>query len=283
MAARIRIMIMKKRRLTNIVWYMILLILFLVFFIPFWWMIATSLKTYQEVYTASYSLKITGFHWENYAEVFRVFPFGRYMVNTVKVSILVCLGTLATSSMAAYAFSRLKFPGRDMLFFLYLATLMIPRQVVLIPNFVIFRTMGLLDNHWSLVLTGIFTAYGTFLLRQFFLSIPNELEEAAVIDGYGYWSRFLKIILPLAKPALTTLLIITLLHIWNEYLYALVFIQTDEKRTLTLGLAILRGDFDVKWNQVMAATIISIGPIVAIYLVAQKYFVEGIALSGIKG
>jgi multiple sugar transport system permease protein len=160
---------------------------------------------------------------------------------------------------------------------------MIPRQVVLIPNFIIFREMGLLDTHWSLVLSGIFTAYGTFLLRQFFLSIPRELEEAAVIDGYGYWARFVSIIIPLSKAALTTLLIITLLNIWNEYLYALVFIQSDRNRTLTLGIALLRGDFDVKWNQVMAATLISIAPIVLVYLSAQRYFVEGIALTGVKG
>jgi multiple sugar transport system permease protein len=160
---------------------------------------------------------------------------------------------------------------------------MVPRQVVLIPNFLLFKNLGLLDNPWSLILSGVFTAYGTFLLRQFFLSIPKELEEAAVIDGYGYWNRFLHIILPLAKPALTTLFILTLLSSWNEYLNALVFLQSEGQRTLTLGLALLRGDFDVKWNQVMAATLFSIAPIVVVYLSAQRYFVEGIAISGLKG
>jgi multiple sugar transport system permease protein len=159
----------------------------------------------------------------------------------------------------------------------------VPRQVTLIPNFVLFRYAGLLDKHASLILTGIFTAYGTFLLRQSFLGIPKELEEAAVIDGYGYWDRFSKIILPLSKPALTTLLIITLLNIWNEYQFALVFINSDMKRTLTLGLALLRGDFDVQWNLVMAAAILAISPLVAAYACLQRFFVEGIALSGIKG
>ena len=260
-----------------------LILLAAFFFIPFWWMIATSFKTYSEVYTSQYSLIPTSFNIDNYREVFKALPFGTYLLNTIKVSGLVIIGTLVTSSMAAYAFARLRFKGRDILFFLYLATLMIPRQVVLIPNFIIFRELGLLDSHWSLVLSGIFTAYGTFLLRQFFLSIPKELEEAAVIDGYGYWARFVHIIIPLSKAALTTLLIITLLSIWNEYLYALVFLQSDAKRTLTLGIALLRGDFDVKWNQVMAATLLSIAPIVLVYLSAQRYFVEGIALTGVKG
>ncbi|NCC13949.1 MAG: carbohydrate ABC transporter permease [Spirochaetia bacterium] len=267
----------------NWVWYGMLLLLAAFFFIPFWWMVATSFKTYSEVYTSQYSLIPTSFNIDNYREVFKALPFGTYLLNTIKVSSLVIVGTLITSSMAAYAFARLRFKGRDVLFFLYLATLMIPRQVVLIPNFIIFRELGLLDSHWSLVLSGIFTAYGTFLLRQFFLSIPKELEEAAVIDGYGYWARFIHIIIPLAKAALTTLLIITLLSIWNEYLYALVFLQSDANRTLTLGIALLRGDFDVKWNQVMAATLLSIAPIVLVYLSAQRYFVEGIALTGVKG
>ena len=272
------------KKITNHwVWYLLLVFLAAFFFIPFWWMMATSFKTYSEVYTRQYSLIPNSFSFENYREVFKALPFGLYLWNTFKVSSMVILGTLFTSSMAAYAFARLNFKGRDLLFFLYLATLMIPRQVVLIPNFIIFRELGLLDNHWSLVLSGIFTAYGTFLLRQFFLSIPRELEEAAVIDGYGYWARFIHIIIPLSKAALTTLLIITLLAIWNEYLYALVFIQSDKNRTLTLGISLLRGDFDVKWNQVMAATLISIAPIVLVYLSAQRYFVEGIALTGVKG
>jgi multiple sugar transport system permease protein len=263
--------------------YIILVVLFFYFFIPFWWMIVTSLKTYSEVYTKPYALTLEHFNFQNYPDVLKSLPFGIYFKNTVWISFWVCFGTIVTSSMAAYAFARLHFPGRDKLFFLYLATLMIPRQVVLIPNFLLFKNLGLLDNSASLILSGIFTAYGTFLLRQFFLGIPKELEEAAVIDGLGYWKRFTQVIVPLAKPAFTTLLIITLLTIWNEYLNALVFIQTDAHRTLTLGLALLRGDMDIKWNLVMAATMVSIAPIVVVYLLAQKYFVEGIALSGLKG
>mgnify|MGYP002348201133 CR=1 FL=1 len=263
--------------------YILLVILFFYFFLPFWWMIVTSVKPFDEVYTKPYALYTKHFHWRNYPDVLQSLPFMQYLWNTIKVTTGVCIGTMITSSLAAYAFARLRFPGRNKLFFVYLATLMVPRQVVLIPNFLLFKNLGLLDNPWSLILSGVFTAYGTFLLRQFFLSIPKELEEAAVIDGYGYWNRFLHIILPLAKPALTTLFILTLLSSWNEYLNALVFLQSEGQRTLTLGLALLRGDFDVKWNQVMAATLFSIAPIVVVYLSAQRYFVEGIAISGLKG
>lgn len=276
-------MAQSKKSYKNIGWYLLLAVLFFFFFVPFWWMIATSFKSDTEVYTKAYSLLINQFHFENYKDVFSSMPFGKYFMNTLFVTVMVILGTLTTSSLAAYAFARLHFPGRDALFFLYLATLMIPRQVTLIPNFIIFRELGLLDNLWSLILSGIFTAYGTFLLRQSFLTVPRELEEAAVIDGYGYWARFSKIVLPLSKSGLVTLLIITMLNIWNEYLYALVFIQTEAHRTLTLGIALLRGDFDVRWNLVMAATLISISPIVIVYLACQKYFVEGIALTGVKG
>lgn len=263
--------------------WVVLILVASVILVPLLWAVGISLKSYAEVIkdVSNPFPKVPQFG--NYLKVFTTIPFLQYFINTVQVTVACCIGTLITSSMAAYAFSRLKFPGRDALFMVYLATLMVPRQVTLIPNFILFRMTGLIDTQASLILTGIFTAYGTFLLRQFFLGIPRELEEAAVIDGYGYFARFSRIILPLAKPALTTLLIITLLAIWNEYLYALVFINSESKRTLTLGLAIMRGDFDVQWNLVMAATILAILPLLAVYVFLQRFFVEGIALSGIKG
>ena len=262
--------------------YLLLACVAVVMLGPLSWMVGTSLKSYEEVLKNPANPIPSRLVPGNYAKVFSQIPFLLYLVNTVKISLACCLGTLVTSSMAAYAFGRLDFPGRDPLFLLYLGTLMVPRQVVLIPNFIMFRTMGILDTHWSLILTGIFTAYGTFLLRQFFLSIPRELEEAAVIDGYGYGRRFLSIVLPLSKPALVTLFIITLLNIWNEFLYALVFINTDSRRTLTLGLALLRGDFDVQWNLVMAATTLGTLPLVLAFLLLQRFFIEGIALTGLK-
>ncbi len=272
-----------KRAIGTIGVWIVILTVMAVILVPLLWAVGISLKSYAEVIVdvSNPFPKVPKF--ENYVSVFETIPFFSYFLNTVWVTVACCAGTLLTSSMAAYAFARLKFRGRDALFLVYLATLMVPRQVTLIPNFILFRMTGLIDTRLSLILTGIFTAYGTFLLRQFFLGIPRELEEAAIIDGYGYWARFSKIIMPLAKPALTTLLIITLLAIWNEYLYALVFINSETKRTLTLGLAIMRGDFDVQWNLVMAATLLAIVPLLTVYVFLQRFFVEGIALSGIKG
>ena len=269
--------------------YLAAAILLAVIFTPFMWMLGTSLKPFSEVFKRPYNPFPQRVDFSNYVRLFKSiseggyrYTFFLYMFNTVKIALFTCLGSLITSSMAAYAFARLRFPGRDVLFMAYLATLMVPRHVVLIPNFIMLKAVGLYDSHLALILTGVFTAYGTFLMRQFFLTIPRDLEEAAVIDGYGYAARFVKIILPLAKPALTTLSIITLLNIWNEYLYALIFINTDAKRTLTLGLSLLRGDLDVQWNLVMAATTLSVLPLIAAFLLLQRFFIEGIALTGIK-
>lgn len=250
---------------------------------PLLWALSTSLKTDLEVFSKPYSLIPEKQQWQNYKTVFSILPFTKYFINSLFVSLFTIVITLLTSSLAAYTFSRLHFRGRELLFLLYLATLMVPRQVVLIPNFIIMRKLNLLDDLWSLILTGSFTAYGTFFLRQFFLTVPMDLEEAALLDGLGYWRRLLQIIIPLAKAALVTLTIITLLNTWNDFLFPLVFINSDQKRTLTVGLSLLRGDYDTRWNIVMAATLLSISPLVMFFCFAQKSFIEGIALSGIKG
>ena len=271
------------RTLSYAVTYLILGFFAITVLVPMLWAIGTSLKTYGEVFSDPLAFVPDVPQWDNYAEIFRIAPFARYFVNTVIVSLFVCVVTLLTSAMSAYAFARLKFPGRETIFVLYLATMMIPQQVILIPNFVIIREMGLIDSLAALILTRSFLPLGTFLLRQFFMGIPQELEEAAVIDGLGYTKRFVSIILPLAKPALVSLLIITLLLAWNDYLYPLVFIQSDSNRTLTLGLSILQGDLDVRWNLVLAATLVTVAPLVVVYLALQRFFIEGIALSGTKG
>ncbi|MFW6313433.1 MAG: carbohydrate ABC transporter permease [Spirochaetota bacterium] len=271
------------RALSYALTYLILGFFAITVLVPMLWAVGTSLKTYGEVFSQPLAFIPDVPQWDNYAEIFRIAPFARYFVNTVIVSLFVCAITLLTSAMSAYAFARLRFPGRETIFVLYLATMMIPQQVILIPNFVIIREMGLIDSLTALILTRSFLPLGTFLLRQFFMGIPQELEEAAVIDGLGYTKRFVSIILPLAKPALVSLLIITLLLAWNDYLYPLVFIQSDANRTLTLGLSILQGDLDVRWNLVLAATLVTVAPLVVVYLALQRFFIEGIALSGTKG
>ena len=270
-------------QLSKVLVYVVLGIFTITVLVPVIWAIGTSLKTYGEVFSRGMSFFPEVPQWNNYAEVFRIAPFARYYLNTIFVSIFVCAITLISSAMSAYAFARLHFPGRETIFVLYLATMMIPQQVILIPNFIIVRELGLLDSLAGLILTRSFLPLGTFLLRQFFMGIPRDLEEAAIIDGFSYARRFLSIILPLAKPALVSLLIITLLLAWNDFLYPLVFIQSDANRTLTLGLAILQGDLDIRWNLVMAATMIVVAPLVVVYLLLQRFFIEGIALSGSKG
>ncbi|HLS89730.1 MAG TPA: carbohydrate ABC transporter permease, partial [Limnochordia bacterium] len=250
---------------------------------PFVWTVAASFKTYSDLFYNPYRLIPTEWTWSNYVEVFRQVPFHLYIFNTVKITLLSTVGVLITSSLAAYAFARLQFPGRDIVFMAYLATMMIPRQITLVPTFVLMKWLNLLDTHASLILPGMFSAYGTFLLRQFFLTVPRELEEAATIDGCGYIRRFTTIILPLSKPALATLGIFIMMQVWNDFLYPMVFIQTDELRTIALGLSIFRGDLDIQWNLIMAATTISIIPMTIAFLSAQRFFVEGIALTGIKG
>jgi len=250
--------------------------------LPFLWTLLTALKTFSEIMTNPYGLP-RQWVWSNFIEVFRVVPFLLYFANTLKITAVCTIGTVATSAIAAYAFARLRFPGREVIFMCYLGTLMIPRQITLVPTFLLMKWLGLLDNHLSLILPGLFSAYGTFLLRQFFLTIPYELEEAAIVDGCGYVRRFVKIILPLAKPALATLGVIALIGNWNDFLHPLIFLNSEAKRTLTLGLAIFRGDVDIQWNLLMAATLLAILPMVAAFLLAQRFFVEGIALSGIKG
>uniref|UniRef100_A0A7V4TEN0 Carbohydrate ABC transporter permease n=2 Tax=Candidatus Caldatribacterium saccharofermentans TaxID=1454753 RepID=A0A7V4TEN0_9BACT len=252
---------------------------------PFLPVIATSLKSYSELMLRPFSIIPQKVLWRNYLEVFQTIPLLEYLWNTAKVSFLCTGGVLTTSSMAAYAFARLRFPGKNVLFVLYLATMMVPGQITLVPVFILMRNFRLIDTHASLILPiwGLMGAYGTFLLRQFFLTIPRDLEEAAILDGCGYLGRFCRIILPLSRPALATLGIFTLLSVWNNYLYPLVFLNTPAKRTLTLGLAMFRGDVDVQWNLLMAGTIVSILPMVVAFLAAQRYFVEGITLTGLKG
>lgn len=263
--------------------YLVLGIGSIIMILPFLWAVGASLKTYSDVFTNPYNLLPKRWMFSNYVQVFKVVPFHLYFLNTLKITFFSVLGTVLTCAVAAYSFARLRFPGRDQIFMGYLATLMVPRQVTLIPTFILMKWLGLLDNHLSLILPGMFSAYGTFLLRQFFLTIPHELEEAAIIDGCGFFRRFTLIIIPLAKPALATLAIFTMMTQWNDFLYPMVFLNSEQNRTLTLGLAIFRGDVDVQWNLLMTAATLSLLPMVAAFLSAQRFFVEGIAMTGLKG
>jgi multiple sugar transport system permease protein len=256
---------------------------------PFLWMIATSLKQPGEVFAYQKAWWVdwvpTSFVWQNYAKAFKVVPFLRFYLNSIFVVSLTTLGQVATSAMAAYAFARLKFPGRDKIFFAYLATMMIPGAVTMIPVFILLsdKYLNWIDTYKALILPGVFTAYGTFMLRQFFLTLPKDLEDAAKIDGCGYIGIFWKILLPLSKPALATLTTFTFMGSWMSFMWPLIVINSQEKFTLPVGLAYFQSLHHTDWTLLMAASLMMILPILLIFIFNQRYFVEGIKLTGIKG
>ncbi len=251
---------------------------------PFLWMVSTSLKTGSNVFTFPPEWIPEPVVWENYLSVWREVPFGLYFLNTFKVTIIVTLGRLLISSMAAYAFARLRFPGREPLFLLYLATMMVPYHVTLIPNFILMRELYWIDTHWALIVPNLFSAFGTFLLRQFFMGIPRELEEAARIDGAGFFAIYWRIVLPLSVPALTALGIFTFVATWNDFMGPLVYLNSQEKFTLTLGLAGFQGMYETDWPLLMAASVLTLLPIILLFLSIQRRFIEGVTIQGsIKG
>ncbi len=264
---------------------------------PFLWMLATSVKTIDPELIAIEGGRSGIFptdgnplaqlfpkvwHWENYVNVFREIPFARYYLNSLLVGTAVTVGQLLTSSMAAFAFSRLSFPGRDKLFMLYLATLMIPGVVTIIPTFIFFSRIGFFDSLIALMLPPMFSAYGTFMLRQFFLGIPKDLEEAATLDGCGSWRIYWTIILPLSLPALATLGIFTFIANWQSLFYPLVLIHSDERKTLPLGIMSFVDINSANWPHLMAASILSLLPIIIIFLLGQRFFSSGLQVGGVK-
>jgi len=220
---------------------------------------------------------------QSYRRLLELYPVGRMFWNSLLVAALTTAGQLLVSSMAAYAFARMQFRGRDKLFLLYLATLMIPFQVTITPLFILMRFLNWINTYQGLIMPGVFSAFGTFLLRQYFLSIPKELEEAAYIDGASRWTIYWRIILPLARPALATLAVFAFMGSWNAFLWPLFIVRDLQLMTLPVGLATLHGRWLTEWNLVMAGAVISVLPMLVAYLLAQKYFVQGVILSGIKG
>ncbi len=232
-----------------------------------------SLKPYKKVNIV----------WKNYPDAWNAVPFGRFFVNSLFVSITVTLGQVLTSSLAAYAFARLRFKFRDQLFLGYLATMMIPGTVTMIPVFILIKKLGWIDTYAALILPGMFSAYGTFLLRQFFLSIPKDLEESAVIDGASKLTIYWKIIMPLSKPALATLTTFVFLWVWNDFMWPLIVTNSMEMKTLPVGLSAFQGLYTTNWTLLMAAAVIVLIPVLILYVFNQRYFIKGIALSGLKG
>ena len=277
----------RKRALEKFGVYTLLILGAVTMFAPFLWMIATSLKEPGEVFAYQKAWWRdwipTSLVWRNYVKAWHVVPFARFYLNSIVVVVLTTAGQVATSALSAYAFARLRFPGRDKIFFAYLATMMIPGAVTMIPVFILLKYLGWIDTYKALILPGIFTAYGTFMLRQFFLTLPKDLEDAAKIDGCGYFGIFWKILLPLSKPALATLTTFTFMGTWMNFMWPLVVINSHEKFTLPVGLAYFQSLHHTDWTLLMAGSLMMILPILLLFVFNQRYFVEGIKLSGIKG
>ncbi len=272
--------------LGNLVAGLFLSILGIFWMTPFLWMVLASVKSLGEIYQMPPSLLPTVFHWENYREVWTTVPFGIFFRNSSIVAITVTLGQIVTCSMAGYSFARLRFPGRDQIFLSYLGTLMIPFPVLMIPVFILMQDLGLVDTLQGLILPSIFSAWGTFLMRQFMLTFPKELEDAAKIDGCSVFGIYWRIFMPLSMPVIATLGIFTFLAHWNDFLWPLIMISSVDNKTLPLGLAMLQARLqaiEIPWQLVMAAATFSIIPILIIFVAGQKYYVRGIVLSGLKG
>ena len=262
---------------------LLLTVVLIIFLIPFIWMISTALKPASEVFASPPRLIGSQFRFANFTEAWSFVPFGRYMVNGMAVAVLGTLLVCVTSILAAYAFARLEFRGRELVFLLYLITLMVPQEVMIVPMFILMQQFGWTNSYQALILPWAFSAFGTFLLRQFFLNIPRELEEAARVDGANRMRILLGVVLPIARPAVAVLAVFTFINYWNSFLWPLIITNSTDRFTVPVGLNGFLGQQGSQWHLLMAASTISMLPTVIMVLLLQRHLVRGIALSGLGG
>ncbi|MEV4260149.1 carbohydrate ABC transporter permease [Kribbella sp. NPDC049584] len=272
------------RKVRSGVSHTLLIIVAIVFLGPLVYAVSTSLKPADEVFTPTPHLFGSEIRWKNYADAFTFAPFDRYFLNSLFVAVAGTLVVVAASSMSAYAFARLKFRGREQLFVLFLGTLMVPQEVLIVPMYWLMQSLGWVDSYWALILPWAFTAFGTFLLRQFFLTVPAELEEAARVDGCGPFGSFFRIMLPLARPAIAVLTVFTFISFWGSFLWPLIIINSvEDKGTVPLGLAQFVGQQGTQWNLMMAASVMAMIPTVLLVVLLQKHLVRGLLVTGLGG
>lgn len=262
--------------------YLILILSGALMIVPFLWMLTTSLKAPGAVLTIPPQILPRQLTLESYARVAATVPLARMFGNSLVVTVACVAGQLATSALSAYAFARMRWRGRDTLFLLYLATLMVPQQVTITPLFILMQRLGWVDTYQGLIAPGLISAFGTFLLRQAMLGVPREYEEAALLDGGTHWTLFRHVALPLVGPSLATLAVLATMSSWNSFLWPLFITRNERLMTLPVGLALLQGRYTTEWSMVMAGAVITVLPIILIYLAAQRAFVQGVALSGLK-
>jgi len=269
-------------RLTRIGLHVVLLTVGLLFMAPFIWSISTSLKPLSDLFQVRPSLIPSEIRWANYSDVFDTAPFVRFYANSIVVTIARTVGQVVIASLAAFAFSQLKFPGRDALFFVLLAGLMVPDQVLIVPRFIIMRELGWFDTYQGLIVPLLFSSFGVFLLRQYFLGIPRDFHEAAKLEGANPFQVYWDIYLPLAKPALAAFGFLTMLNSWNELLWALTVTNSADMQVLPVGIALFQGQFFTNTGILLAAANMATFPLLIAFLFFQKQLVEGVALSGLK-
>ena len=275
--------VVQRRRRPPVISQALLTLVLLLFLAPLVWMVLSSLKSGGEIFTTPPLLFGESLRFGNYGAALDYLPFVRFMLNTAFVAIAGTLITLITSALSAYAFARLRFRGRDSLFLVYLGTLMVPQEVVVVPMFLIMNRLGWINTFQALILPWAFTAFGTFLLRQFFLTVPKELEEAARVDGAGHWRILTRIIVPISAPAFAVLAVFTFITYWNSFLWPLIVTNDASTTTVPLGLNLFLGQNGQQWQLLMAAATISMAPTALLVLLLQRYLVKGIALSGLGG
>lgn len=276
-----------RKPLKKILAYLLLSIGAVVMLFPFIWMVSTSFKSTGEVFKLPPRLLPESIRWENYSDLWdpsgRNVNFLRLGWNTLKIATSIAVGQVITSSLAGYAYAKMKFPGRDKIFFIYFASIIVPGAVVIVPNFILMRYLGLVGKHAGIIIPAITSAYATFLMRQFFISFPQELEDAAKLDGCNPFQIYWHILIPNAKPILATQFLLTFQWAWNDFLWPLIMLRKEEVRTLQVGLSYLSQQYFTDWGPLMAASVITLIPIVLLFLLTQRFFIQSIKLTGIKG
>ncbi|MEI7473683.1 MAG: carbohydrate ABC transporter permease [bacterium] len=272
-----------KRIKIFIAYFFLIIASFLAVF-PFIWMVLLSLMGQNQIFSLPPSIIPNPFVFTNYINIFKNIPIAIYFFNSLIVAIFTCLGQVLFSAMAAYAFARLNFRFREPLFFIFLATIMIPPQVNIVPLFFLMKQFGWIDSYFALIIPGFFGGFGVFLLRQWFKGMPKDLEDAAKLDGCNYFDIFFKIAIPLAMPAIITLALFTFISSWNSFMWPLIVTNSENMRTLPVGLAVFKGSFreTTEWGQLMSCAVISTIPAIGLFLAGQKFFIKGIMAGGIK-
>ncbi|WP_064709648.1 carbohydrate ABC transporter permease [Rhizobium bangladeshense] len=263
--------------------YAIVITVTVVMLMPFAWMLSASLKLSRDVFAFPIEWIPSQPQWQNYVDIWTKIPLALFIYNTSKLTIIVTLLQLLTSSFAAYAFAKLNFPYKNTLFLGYIATIAMPWQVYMVPQFLLMREFGLNNTHLALICLQAFTAFGVFLMRQFYMSIPTELCEAARIDGMNEYQIWARIMLPLSKPALSTLTIFTFVSTWNDFLGPMIYLTKTELKTVQIGLRMFISQYSAEYGLIMAASVVALIPVLVVFLSLQRFFVEGIASTGLKG